>query len=73
MSLSFSISALQPPPSPVLWLGVVPISIAIGKWLGDIFDLAVGPLLEGVECSTLFSIGGGLFGIAFYITLIVVS
>jgi len=72
MSLPFLVGALDPPPPAVLWLGVIPISIAIGKWIGDLLDLAIRPL-PGAEWSKLCSIGGGLFGIAFYITLIVVS
>jgi hypothetical protein len=73
MTLRFLMGALESPPPEILWLGVIPISIAIGKWVGDILDLAIGPLAEGAEWSKLGSVAGGLFGFSFYITVIVVA
>lgn len=73
MSLGFQIVALAPPPPEVLWLGVIPISITLGRWVGDILDLAIGPFAGWAEWAKLCSVGGGLFGIAFYITLVVIA
>lgn len=73
MQYGNSLAALESPPPAVLWLAVVPLSIAVGRWIGDLLDLFFPPPAEGVDWAKLGAVGGGLYGIAFYITVIVVA
>jgi hypothetical protein len=65
------ISALQAPPPEVQWLAVIPLSVGVGKWIGDCLDLVFPPLVEGVDWSKLGSVWGGIFGVALYLTITV--
>jgi hypothetical protein len=65
------LNVLKAPPVDIQWLAVIPLSIAIGKWIGDFLDLAVDPLVEGIDWAKLGGVGGGLFGMALYVTIIV--
>jgi len=66
-----AIGELQSPSPHIQWLAVIPLAIAVGRWLGDLLDLIVGPLHGTMEWAKLGAIGGGIFGIAFYVTLVV--
>jgi hypothetical protein len=70
MSAWFSL-AMDSPPVGIAWLAVVPLSIAIGRWLGEVLDLTIGFRSRGADWARLGAIGGGLFGAGFCIGVVV--
>jgi len=65
------IGALQAPSPEVQWLAVIPLSMGVGRWIGDCLDLVLPPLAQGADWAKLGSVWGGIFGVTLYLTITV--